>query len=77
MNDLSLQTLALKIAEALLLYKGEISLEDIKAMPFLDNPKDAEQIASFLSNKFKTQIHTKKIVRTGIADWEELITLTK
>jgi len=55
----NLKTISLKIAEAILLYKGEISLEELKALPFVDE-RDAELIAQHLSKKFNLKVYTRK-----------------
>lgn len=75
MKNINPGTIALRLAEALLLNKGEISIKDIEAIPFLDDPKDAELIASYLQRKFKTKIFTHKITEEEISGWEELIKL--
>jgi hypothetical protein len=73
MNEAEKSTLALKVAEAILLFKGQISLEDIRAMPFLDDTHSAELIANHLKTKFKT---TSCIINErNLNDWEELIIL--
>ncbi len=75
MDNIDRKTLALKIAEALLLSKGELSLDDIKALPFIDDPQFAEIIAKYLTVKFKTRIDTIKNVQKGVGEREELIRL--
>ncbi len=77
MRRVDTETLALKIAEALLLYKEEISIRDIEAIPFLSDTTDAELIAKYLRTKFKTRISTSRIQRGEVSGWEELITLAK
>jgi len=76
MRRADLETLALKIAETLLLYKGEISIRDIEAIPFLDDPTNAKLIANYLRTKFKTRISTSRS-KQEVNNWEELITLVK
>lgn len=51
-NNIDRTTLALRLAKALLIYKGDITLEDIKALPLLDNDKDAKMIYNYLSNQY-------------------------
>lgn len=77
MKSVDKGTLALKLAEALLLYKGEVSIKDIEAMPFLDDPTYAELIANYLRAKFKTQISAKRTQGEEGGGWEELITLVE
>lgn len=75
MESVDKEALPIKLAEALLLCKGKISIKDIEAMPFLDDPKDADLIVSYLINKFKTKVSAIRIQRDEINAWEELITL--
>ena len=77
MQNVNKLTLALKIAEALLKHRGEITLDDIKAIPFIEDTREAEMIATFLSNKFNAQIFTRRISQSGIASWEQIITINK
>jgi len=77
MRILEKETIALKLAEAMLLYKGEISIKAIEAIPLLDDIRDAELIARYLRSKFKTRITTLRARREGIDSWEELIKLVR
>ncbi len=74
MVELESSTLALKTAEAILLCKGEISLEEIRSIPFLEDINHAELIASYLKAKFK--IEDMPLRRRGAGnDWDELMVL--
>jgi hypothetical protein len=77
MRSGDIETLALRLAEAMLLYKGEISIRDIEAIPFLSHPRDAELIAEYLRAKFKTKASTVRKKQEELNVWEELITLVK
>ena len=77
MRRVDAETLALKIAEALLLHKGELSIQDIEAIPFLNDSNDAQLIARYLRSKYKTRISTLRTQSQRINDWEELITLIR
>lgn len=79
MRNVEIETLALKLAEALLMYRGEISIKDIEAIPFLTNPEDAELIAKYLRSKFKTEVSMvrNKDKEKEPSGWEELITLVQ
>ena len=59
MNNHDLKTLSLKLAKAILLHKGEISMDELKALPFLAE-SDAELIANYLLSKFNLKIHSQK-----------------
>ena len=60
MNDEKLKTISLKLAEAILLYKGEISIDDLKSLPFIDED-DARLIAYYLRNKFSLRTYIQKL----------------
>jgi len=60
MNDEKLKTISLKLAEAILLYKGEISIDDLKSLPFIDED-DARLIAYYLRNKFNLRTYIQKL----------------
>lgn len=77
MRDVDMDTLALKLAEALLLHEGKISVRDIQAIPFLTHPKDAELIARYLRGKLRTRISTLRNKENETSTWEELITLVQ
>ena len=77
MRTLEKKTIALKLAEALLLYKGEISIKDIEAIPLLDDIRDAELIARYLRSKFKTKLTALRTHGEEIDSWEELIKLMR
>jgi hypothetical protein len=76
-RNVEIETVALKLAEALLLYKGEISLRDIGALPFLAHPEDADLITKYLRAKFKTKVSITRNKEEQADAWEELITLVK
>uniref|UniRef100_A0A7C3YS09 SMC-Scp complex subunit ScpB n=1 Tax=candidate division WOR-3 bacterium TaxID=2052148 RepID=A0A7C3YS09_UNCW3 len=78
MRTLEKKTIALKLAEALLLlYKGEISIREIEAIPLLDDSRDAKLIARHLRSKFKTKLTTLRVHREEIGSWEEIIKLVR
>lgn len=77
MRNEEIETLALKLAEALLLHRGEISMTEIEAIPFLTDHKDAELIANYLRAKFKTRVSTERNRGEKASPWEELITLVQ
>lgn len=60
MNNEKLKTISLKLAEAILLYKGEISIDDLKSLPFIDED-DARLIAYYLRNKFNLRTYIQKL----------------
>jgi len=71
MSDEKLKTLSLKLAEAILLYKGEISIEELKSLPFIDE-NDAQLIAHYLRRKFNLKLYMQKSPDIG---WEEILSI--
>lgn len=74
-DELDMSALTLKLAEAILLHNGKISIEDIRAMPFLDNDQDTELIADYLKTKFGARSYIIGGQKDGLSDWDELIVL--
>lgn len=74
-EELDMSALTLTLAEAILLHTGRISIEDIKAMPFLDNDRDAELIADHLQAKFGARRYIICGQKGDLSDWDELIVL--
>lgn len=75
MGETDSSTMALKLAEAILLHNGSISLEDVKALPFLEDSRDAELIVSHLKAKFKTKSYLASNQSANLRDWEEILIL--
>ncbi len=71
MSNNKLKTVSLKLAEAILLHRGEISLRELKALPFIDE-EDSELLAKYLSSKFNLRIHVRKFKNE---EWEEVLSM--
>jgi hypothetical protein len=71
MNEQSLKTIALKLSEALLLYKGEISIEGLKGLPFIDE-EEAYLIAHYLRNKFNLKVSARRLKNEK---WDDVLSL--
>lgn len=69
------QDLGLRFASALLLYHGEVSVEDIRAMPFFENLDESDSVIKALQRMFNVEICTKKVTEWPIPQWRELIRL--
>lgn len=67
--------IGLKLASALLLHNKEVSLEDIRAMPFFEYPEEAEAVINALLEKFQVEIYAKKVASLPILEWEEIMIL--
>jgi len=69
------EIIGIKLASALLLQHGELSLEDIQAIPFLTQPSEAETIIKSLLGTFDAEIYQKKVTSYPTPQWEQVIRL--
>ncbi len=65
--------IGLQIAGALLLDKGEISLEEMKAIPFFSEETDIKSLFKLLQNSFHAEVIQKKIISEYPSYYEEKI----
>lgn len=75
MKTIDRRNVALWSAEAILLHRGELSVSDIEAMPFLEDPECADLIANHLVSKFKDRVSVKREARQDPDSLEEFIQL--
>jgi hypothetical protein len=71
------ERIGLKLASAMLLHLGEISVKDIRAMPFFTNPDQIENVLEFLMRTFNAEIHSRRVASYPIPEWEQVIRLRK
>jgi hypothetical protein len=71
----STQNIGLKLAGALLVYHGELSVNDIRAMPFFSGSDESELVIKALETSFKTERYTRKVTSQPIPQWEDVIRL--
>lgn len=69
--------MGLKFASALLLHHGEISIEDIKAMPFFSDASESEAVIDSLKRTFNVEVYLKRISSEPIPEWEEVIKIKR
>lgn len=69
------QKAAVKVASALLMQHKELSVEDIKALPFFMSTDEAEAVIGYLRSNFDVEVYHKRISRKPILEWEEMIRL--
>lgn len=67
--------LVVKLAGALLLQQGELSVDDIRAMPFLTNPAQLDTVVDLLLRNFNAEIYSKRVASAPIPEWEQVIRL--
>jgi hypothetical protein len=73
--ELRTEEIGFKIAAALLLHNGEISVSDIKAIPFVTNPDQAKYTVEYLMKTFDARKFSKLVARQPMLEWDEVISL--
>jgi hypothetical protein len=64
---------AIRIAAALLKQRGELSISDIKAIPFLSSPQQVTTVVEYLVSNLHGEIYRKKVSTQPISRWEQFI----
>lgn len=72
---MSRSELGVKISSALLQQKGEISLDEIKAIPFVDSDLEAELIVNKIFERFNVKMTTEKKSTKPFLEWVTVIKL--
>ena len=67
--------LATKLAAALLLKRGEITLAEIEALPLVDDERAAMRVASHLREMFDTCSRQREMFGADNGGYEEVISL--
>lgn len=69
-------SVSLLLAAALLLREGELTISDIRALPFVDSEEFAEAIVLSLQNRYNAERGQRKIqAGGGITRWEDVLLL--
>jgi len=69
------KSIALRLASALLLHNGELSINDIAALPMVEDEEDIFLILSLLLQNFDAEIQQRRVKSSSLPAWEEFITL--
>jgi hypothetical protein len=64
---------AILFATTLLKQQGELSISDIKAIPFLSNPQEVASVVEYLIGNLHGEIYGKKVSSCPISRWEQFI----
>lgn len=75
MRKINEEKVALKISAILLLKNGEISIKDIRSIPFLKEDFNVKIIVNTLLKLYDSELVTKKIPSDSFLQWEEVIQL--
>ena len=68
-------TINTKLAALLLLQEGEITLDDIEALPFVETPEEAAVIAFTLVRSLDAERYQRKRLEAGLSFWEDVVRL--
>lgn len=68
---------AIQITTAILKQKGELSIDDIKAIPSLSNPHEAADVIDYLISQLHAEVYQKKVRSQPIAHWEQFVRIKK
>jgi len=79
MTNTTLQNeeIGFRCASALLLYKGQIAVRDIQALPFIENDSQTELIIEALKQRYDVEIKSEKISSWPFLEWDEIIRLRR
>ena len=69
------EDLLFKIAATLLLEHGELSLEDIRAIPFIGSQQKVSEVVTYLLNEFNAEIVQRSVTNKPFLKWERVIRL--
>ena len=73
--NITTERIGVKFASALLLRYGEVSKEDIRAMPFFMSPNEPEAVIRCLLETFDVEVYPRKVSTHPLPEWEEVIRL--
>ena len=69
------KTISAKLASMLLLRRGELSIDEIMALPFVEDAEEASLIMSMLALHFDADIEQRKVASSVLPEWEDVILL--
>lgn len=70
------ENISVRLAGALLLHRGELSLGEIRALPFIESDEIAAAVANTLSRAFDVERYERRAGRLS-PYWEEVIRLRR
>lgn len=75
MTKIAETKLALNISAAILLKNGEVSMDDISALPFLSEDVDVNLVVDSLLKFYDAELFCNKIASTPFLKWETVVRL--
>jgi len=76
MTELDYYNINLRIASAILLGEGKLSLSKIRALPYIDS-ESADLIKNTLIQLYDVDIKQQKHNKSGLPYWEDILVLRK
>lgn len=70
-----INSIGTRLAGALLLQKGELSISDIMALPLVEDEEEAALLMSVLLRCFDAEIEQRRVKASIVPAWEEVISL--
>jgi hypothetical protein len=75
MSVIDREELLFKIAATLLREHGELSIEDIRAIPFLQSQDKVTDVVNYLLREFNAEIVQRSVTNKPFLKWERIIRL--
>lgn len=69
------EDLIFKVAAMLLREQRELSLEDIRAIPFIESQEKVNEVASYLLREFNAEMVQRSVTNKPFLRWERVIRL--
>lgn len=69
------KTISAKLASILLLRRGELSINEIMALPFVEDVEEASLIMTMLALHFDADIEQRRVASSVLPEWEDIILL--
>ena len=69
------EDLMFKVAATLLREQGELSLEDIRAIPFIGSKEKVNEVVNYLLKEFNAELIQRSVASKPFLKWERVIRL--
>ena len=69
------EDVGLKVASALLMHKKEITVSDIRAIPFFTDSEQVKGAVEYLMQTFNARMYSRQVAKHPMLEWEEVISL--
>ena len=69
------EDVGLKVASALLIHKKEITVGDIRAIPFFTDSEQVKGAVEYLMQTFNARMYSRQVAKHPMLEWEEVISL--